>query len=174
MKASQTHEGRQTKRSHKGNRTIWDVPEAEITRAQVTDHKARQQRTHARTQRQANASDSEGCESANRATNKDREPQHHEIDGQIGGNDRTNYRSRSLHSWLWANNAQQIAALQHNACGDRDLLTTTAQRSQIAVQSAPKPGMGGDCILYRMDTSRMAKTVKIVIQAAANCENGSA
>ena len=42
-----------------------------------------------------------------------------------------------------------------------------------AVQSAPKPGMGGDCILYRMDTSRMAKTVKIVIQAAANCENGS-
>ena len=102
----------------------------------MTDQKSSEQRADARAQGDFDVADGKGHENANDAAEENCEPQHDEIDACAGSDDGANPRGRPLHDGLRADDAQQIAALQHDPGRDGDLLTAAAQLSQV---QAPRP-----------------------------------
>ena len=136
MDAGQPDESREPQRRHKGDGAVGNPPEQRIARAQMPDQKSGEQRADAGAQRDFDASDRKGHENADDAAEENRKSQHDEIDRRARSDDGADRRGRFLHDGLRADDAKQVAALQHDPGRDRDLLTAAAHRSQV---QAPRP-----------------------------------
>jgi hypothetical protein len=115
MYSGQTYERCQAKRSHQRDGAIWNAPEQRISRAEMTDKKAGEQRAHARAQRYFNAANREGQEHTDKAAQEDRETEHDEINRRARGDNDAYVRGRLLHHGFRSDDPKKVSALQHDS-----------------------------------------------------------
>ena len=95
----------------------------------MTNHKPGEQRADAHAQRDFDASDGKGHENADDASEENRQSQHDEVDTCAGSHVGADLRHRLFYDGFGADDAKQIAALQHDAGRDGDFLTAATHPS---------------------------------------------